>query len=34
MSNQDLLEASEKGDLESVRRLLANEKIDINCNDI
>ena len=34
MSNQELLEASEKGDLESVRLLLANKKIDINCKDI
>ena len=34
MSNHDLLTASEKGDLKSVRRLLANKKIDINCKNI
>lgn len=34
MSNQELLDASKKGDLESVRRLLENRQIEINCKDI
>lgn len=34
MSNKDLLDASEKGDLKAVKSLLANNKIDINCKDI
>ena len=32
--NEELLDASEKGDLESVRRLLSNKHIDINCKRI
>lgn len=34
MSNQDFIEASDKGDLRTVRRLLASNKIDINARDI
>ena len=34
MSNKDLLNASEKGDLKSVQRLLTNKNIDINCKNI
>lgn len=34
MNNQEFLNASRKGDLETVRQLLSNKKIDINCKDI
>ena len=34
MSNQDLLNASKKGDLKTVQRLLSEEGIEINCKDI
>lgn len=34
MSQQDLLNASKNGDLESVINLLASKQIDINCTDI
>lgn len=33
MSDQDLLLASEKGDFKSVKKLLTNKLIDINCQD-
>ena len=34
MSNEEFLDASKKGDAESVRRLLASKAIDINFKDI
>ena len=30
----ELLKASEKGDIETIRRILSEKKIDINCKDI
>lgn len=34
MSNQELLSASEKGDLKSVRQILKSNKVDINYQDV
>ena len=34
MSNEEFLEASKRGDLETIQRLLASKKIDINMKDI
>ena len=34
MSNQELLEASKNGDTDLIRRLLHNQKLDINCKNI
>ena len=34
MSNQELINASQKGDLKSVRQLLENRQIDINYKNI
>lgn len=34
MSNQELLKASEEGNLQTVKRLLNSKKIDINTKDI
>ena len=34
MTNNDLIEASKKGDFDSVKHLLSNQSIDINCKGI
>ena len=33
MKNQDLLEASKNGNLETVKQILASKQFDINCQD-
>lgn len=34
MSNQNLLDASENGDIKSIQQLITNQQLDINCRDV